>query len=126
VATDHLGDVYVGGHTNGTFSGETSAGDNDAFVAKLTAPPLTVAELIANLRAVIENMAIHHGTKRGLDAKLASALRSIRAGDREAACGSLRAFVNFVNAQTGKKVSQDQVDRLTPLVNAIRLDVGCQ
>jgi hypothetical protein len=126
VATDHLGDVYVGGQTNGTFSGETSAGDNDAFLAKLTAPPVTVAELIANLRTVIENMAIDHGTKRGLDAKLASALRSIGAGDREAACGSLRAFVYFVTAQTGKKLSQDQVDRVIPLVNAIRVDVGCR
>ena len=34
VATDASGNVYVSGHTDGSFPGTTSAGDLDAFVAK--------------------------------------------------------------------------------------------
>jgi hypothetical protein len=34
LTTDDEGNVYVAGMTSGTFPGQTSAGDNDAFVRK--------------------------------------------------------------------------------------------
>jgi hypothetical protein len=35
IALDSTGAIYIGGYTTGTLPGETSAGDNDAFVLKL-------------------------------------------------------------------------------------------
>ena len=65
------------------------------------------------------------GITTGLNSKLDEALTALAAGDTATACGSLQAFLNQVNGQSGKKLSEEQAAELTDAVNAIRADLGC-
>ena len=52
-------------------------------------------------------------------AKLNAALEALAGGDEAAASESLQAFLNQVEAQAGKKITQAQADELIAAANAI-------
>ena len=57
---DGAGGVYVSGYTGGAFSGQTSAGGYDAFVAKFDGSAQAksgVSEQLANIAAAIAKLA---------------------------------------------------------------------
>jgi len=81
--------------------------------------------LIANLETTITGLGLDGGTMTSLNSKLGAALSALQRGDSNAACGQLGAAVNFVNAQTGKKISSDQAATILDSLTKIRAKVGC-
>lgn len=54
IAVDRSG-IYVGGYTQGTFSGQTSAGGTDAFTARLISPDIAVTPVDFDFGEVADN-----------------------------------------------------------------------
>jgi hypothetical protein len=82
--------------------------------------------LIADLRiSVFDLENVRRGIIRSLDSKLRAALGALGAGDAESACGSLKAFINHVDAQTGKALTPAQAQGLISAAGAIRTALKC-
>ena len=53
-------------------------------------------------------------------------LAAVNATDMATACDSLTAFINASQAQSGKKLTADQVKQLVDAAAQIKSDLGCQ
>jgi hypothetical protein len=78
------------------------------------------AEQIQDLTALISSLQLKHGAERSLTGKLQSALDALLAGDKTAASDSLQAFINHVNAQSGKMVTESQARSLIAAAGQIK------
>ena len=110
---------------SGPYSFEASAysGDNN-YVSGTSGicEPFTVqtpAQSTSSLISLVNSMNIPHGTTTSLVSKLSAALDSINRGNDNAAVNQLNAFINEVNAQTGKAITQSQAQTLTFYAQAI-------
>ena len=70
-------------------------------------------------------MGLHHGTENSLTVKLENALSAVEAGDVESACDLLGAFINQVEAQTGKKIPAADAVILIEDATSILEMLGC-
>jgi FIMAH domain len=80
------------------------------------------AAMILALVDTVEEMNLHQGIDNSLDAKLGSALNALddlNENNDVAAVNSLQAFINAVEAQRGKKLTDDQADILVADAQAI-------
>jgi len=82
-------------------------------------------EQINDLIALLKSLGLHSGPANSLCVKLQMAARKLERGSLEAACGNLSAFLNEVNAQTGKKLTAAQAEVLTAKATRIRAVLGC-
>ena len=82
--------------------------------------------MIATLQNTISGLGLDPGTANSLNSQLSAALSALQRGNSNAACGSLGATQNYVNAQTGKKLTQDQAATILDVVQRIRAKVGCK
>jgi hypothetical protein len=80
---------------------------------------------IGKLREFVAGLQIHHGIANALDSKLRAALTALAVDDTADACHSLQAFLNQVNAQTGKKLTLAQAQQLTDQATEIRTLLDC-
>jgi CHASE3 domain sensor protein len=64
-------------------------------------------------------MKLPNGQTQSLNAKLQAALASINSGRNTPAKNQLNAFINEVNAQTGKKITSAQAAQLIVAANDI-------
>jgi len=64
-------------------------------------------------------MSLPPGITTSLDAKLNGALGSLDAGHNRAAVNQLNAFINEVDAQSGKKIPLPQAEALTTFAQGI-------
>ena len=80
---------------------------------------ISPTEAISNLIANIESLALPSGQENALLAKLNVALDSLASGRDNAAVNQLGAFINQVEAQRGKKISDADVDALISAVVTI-------
>jgi len=78
------------------------------------------AEQIRDLTALVGSLDLKHGAERSLAGKLTSALDALLAGDKTAASDSLQAFINHVNAQSGKMVTESQARSLIAAAGQIK------
>ena len=88
-------------------------------------PVLIVAQ---QMKQLIAPLKLPAGLATSLDAKLeqaAEALTEEGAPNVRSACGRLRAFLNEVHAQTGKKLSDAQMTALITACDSIRATIGC-
>lgn len=69
-------------------------------------------QLTQQLVNIINSMNINHGIITSLDAKLNSAISSLASSHNNTAKNQLNAFINEVNAQTGKMITQAQATKL--------------
>jgi Beta-propeller repeat len=118
IALDGAGNSYVVGGFFGTVifgageAGETSLtsfGDTDTFVARYAED--TVEDLIN----MIEGFNLNQGIASSLTAKLRGAQEAIETANpsqRENAAHILEAFINAVEAQRGKNLTEEQADQL--------------
>lgn len=86
------------------------------------------SEQIDDLIDMVESFNLRQGIANALDAKLDNAreaLAAAEAGDTEAACSLLGAFVNHVAAQSGKALTLDQASQLVQAAEQIRAVLGC-
>ena len=84
-------------------------------------PPPTITTFASDVRA----FGLPHGTERSLLAKLKAAQANVDAGQLQAACDSMGAFINHVDAQAGKKLTDDQANELVATATVIRQLLGC-
>jgi len=84
---------------------------SDRFVEGI---PLEVdpVDEIKDLIEDIREMDLHRGMENSLTKKLDHAIRSLEIDDLDAAVSSLDSFVNQVEAQRGKKLTDEQADAL--------------
>lgn len=122
----HASGIYVGGRTQGSLLG-ANAGSYDAFLARITQTTSSGAT-IADLIALVKSYNLKSGIENSLDAKLDAAAKAYDAavsGDRYTACNQLGAFINAVQAQTGKAITQAQADALLAMTLQIKTSLGC-
>jgi hypothetical protein len=80
---------------------------------------LSPAQFAQGVIDAISRMDLPAGTSDSLSSKLRAYVDSTGRGDQTASCGQLGAFVNYVNAQSGKQIPAGDADLL--LIDAARL-----
>ena len=107
----------------------TSAGTTFVNFLLESAEP-TPAELIGDARDLLEDLVadgdLRAGLGRALDSKLADVLAAVDAGDTAAACSSLRAFRNQVNAlRRARQIDAATAAELHAAADDIGAALGC-
>ncbi len=82
--------------------------DIGAFEVQLIGPLTRITDLVE----LTESYNLHRGIQSSLLAKLNSARRAFEAGNLGGARGSMNAFINHVEAQSGKKIPAQQATNL--------------
>ena len=104
-------------------SGEiTGFGRNDGEPRAFVMIPLDSVQLLLELGETIIDLGLHHGTTKSLIAKLGSAIKKLTDNNAEndtAAVNSLGAFINAVQAQSGKKIGENDADELIEIAQHI-------
>ena len=107
---DGYSDVIVGAYHYD--NGESDEGG--AFVYHGSAPDLPTPEaLVEELIVELESLDLPKGIENSLVSKLQGALRSLERGKGDTAIKQLIAFINHVNAQSGKKIADADADDLS-------------
>ncbi len=78
---------------------------------------------------IVKSLNLKGGIENGLDAKLQNALKAYQAAlakDRATACNQMSAFIYEVQAQTGKALTQSQVNQLIGAANQLKVVLGCR
>ena len=101
---------------------DLNGGNGDVFVRPVAPGP---QQALADLIALVQSFSLPHGLENSLTQKLETAQQSLEAGNFSAACGQIGAFVNQVEAQSGKKLTTDQAARLIAAAQSIRTMLGC-
>ncbi|GCE19719.1 GH25 family lysozyme [Dictyobacter kobayashii] len=99
-------------------AGNTTAGSFQVVVKG-------AAEQISDLITLVNSFHLSMGLQTSLNAKLTAALSAVNAGNIPAACGSLTAFINQVNAQSGKKLTPRQATQLRMAAQQIKVVLAC-
>jgi len=73
----------------------------------------------------IQGLNISKGLKNSLIAKVRAARSAAQRGDVSAACGTMQAFINEVQAQKNKGLTFAQADALIKSANEIRGLLAC-
>jgi hypothetical protein len=98
------------------------------FAAQLTSlTASSVTDLLTQLTQQVIGMNLQGGVNNSLDAKLATvvnALDDANDGNNVAAVNALHAFINAVEAQRGKKLSDAQADQLVAAAQGIIAALG--
>ena len=76
-----------------------------------------------NLPNIITRCSLHKGIETSLLSKVENAVKSLEKGDLNAALNQLKAFINEVEAQRGKKIPEDIADMLIMYVKSIILQI---
>ena len=101
----------------------SGAPDGDfAWVDSIIITVQTPAQAIDELSSLVAAYNIQQGLGGSLDAKLQNvqaALEAVNAGQREDAASKLAAFINAVEAQRGKELTDAQADQLEALARRI-------
>jgi hypothetical protein len=102
----------------------TDNADNTATKAFPVVVKGAVGQL-TDLTALVRSLGLAHGTTTSFVAKLETARTALAAGERGEACGSLKALVNHANAQSGKKLTVAQANRLIGEATRIGAVLSC-
>ena len=105
--------IYVAGLTDGTLQGQTNTGSLDVFMVKLSI--LSPAEAIQQLIADVVALNLQQGISNSLDSKLDAVLQAlddVNENNNVAASNALQAFINGVETQRGKNISDADADAL--------------
>ena len=101
--------------------------DGASAIDQMKVTVQTPAEACMDLIATVESMNLQHGIENSLDAKLEAvqdALVAANAGVRSDAINKLEAFINAVEAQRGKELTDIQADELVDYANRIIAALG--
>jgi hypothetical protein len=91
----------------------------------VTLESLDPAQTIDDLQTTVSGLGLSKGLTTALNSSLRDAADALALNDTAGACASLQAFVNKVQAQTGKKLTPEQAQQLTSAANEIRTQLGC-
>ncbi|MCH7507491.1 MAG: hypothetical protein IID60_09335 [Proteobacteria bacterium] len=108
------------------FNDDNGDSSGHVRVFSLTSTP---EELIVDLTEAILILAelddINNGVAKSRVKKLENALKDIAAGDIRNACKSMLAFINSVDAKTGKKLTEEDANFFISKAEAIREALEC-
>jgi len=124
--SETLSDVVAGCNgVNRIVYAAPGAGDFDvyAFTFQLSD---SITDQLNDLTALVQSFNLHDGTEASLLSKLQDALAAINASDTAIACDSLTAFINASQAQSGKKLTANQVAQVVDAATQVKTDLGCQ
>jgi hypothetical protein len=98
------------------------------FTVTLATDSIDPVSAIENLALTVFEMNLQNGIENSLDGKLDAALNAL--GDANvnndgAACNSLTAFINAVEAQRGNKITTTQADQLIAATQSIKASLNC-
>jgi hypothetical protein len=96
-----------------------AASDIGAFELEQDEPPSDPEEQLENLIDDLADMEIDQGTEKSLGSTLDNAQAALERGNLHAASGQLGAFINQVEAQRGKGLTDEQADQLVQAAQAI-------
>ena len=102
------------------------AADFDIFAFTFQPPNSTATDQLNDLIELVKSFDLPAGTESSLVDKLQAALAATNVSDTATACGSLTAFINEVQAQSGKKLPADQASQMINSANQIKAGLGCQ
>lgn len=85
----------------------------------------TPSDKINNLVGLISGFGLASGIQTSVNAKLQTALDAIAANNTPLACSSLQDEINYVTAQSGKKIAASNAATIITSVAAIRTQLGC-
>jgi hypothetical protein len=120
------GTTFAIGTTNVTCMATDASGNRAS--ASFTVTVKGAADQISDVVTAVKALDAKQGVVESLDAKLQNvldALNSAKAGDRTTACKKLDSFVNEVQAQTGKALTQSDADRVIADARRIKTVIGC-
>jgi hypothetical protein len=86
----------------------------------------SINDQLSDLIALVRSFKLHDGTEASLISKLQDAIGAVNNSDTATACDSLTAFINASQAQSGKKLTANQVGQLIDAAAQIKTDLGCQ
>ncbi len=119
--------LFVVGETDGTFTGETSAGGIDAFLVEVaTLTSERIDDLIESVQVLFDAGQLNKGQANSLTKTLESAVKKLAQGNEGAACNKLQAFIEKVNelveeGQLSEVVGEILIDGAT----TTRDQLGC-
>ncbi len=93
-----------------------------------TIPQKGALELLSDLIALVKKFNLAQGIANSLDSKLQNvekALTAVKQNDRSTGCNELSAFVNEVQAQSGKELTPDQGNQMIQGVGYVKAALGC-
>jgi hypothetical protein len=108
-ATPSFTPTEVGSYT---LSLVVNDGQADSAPDSVTITVQTPQEPIQSLIAQVQSLGLPKGLETSLVSKLEAALASLNRGNKKAAMNELQAFMNHVNAQSGKKITEQQAAEL--------------
>lgn len=100
-------------------------GDFDIWGFTFQLNDSVVDDDLNDLIALVQSLNLHDGTEASLLSKLQDAIAAVNASNTALACDSLTAFINATQAQSGKKLTADEVKQLTGSATQIKTDLGC-
>jgi hypothetical protein len=80
---------------------------------------------ISPLGTGVQLLGLPHGLERSLLAKLKAGQQAMDAGDTVRACDSLKAFIQAVNAQSGKGIEEPSASGLIDHASTVRRSLAC-
>jgi hypothetical protein len=125
-SSETLSDVVAGCNgINRIVYAAPGAGDFDVYAFNFQLSD-SINDQLNDLIALVRSFNLPAGTEASLLSKLQDALVAINSSDTATACDSLTAFINASQAQSGKKLSADQVTQLVDAATLVQTDLGCQ
>lgn len=111
------GDIFPVGLTTVTCSSMDASSNQGtcSFTVKVRSPE----EMTVILRETMLELELHKGTENSFEVSITHALENLQEGDGAVARNQLNAFINKVEAQSGKKISPADAQALIALAEGI-------
>src|SRR5262249_1807276 len=121
------GSTFAVGTTTVTCTAADGSGNraSSSFTVTVTGAPGQLSALIALINGWVSSGALDKGTGNSLVAKLQATNQALSAGNTSQACSTLQAFLNEVNAQSGKHLTSAQAQQLLSAAGRIRSVLSC-
>ena len=106
---------YIAGPNETDLDGNPRVANNRIDMGAFEFQPLTPVELLVDLADYVDGLSLQKGIANSLLAKLDTALEKLEDendNNDQAAINSLKAFINAVEAQHGKKILEEDADAL--------------
>lgn len=102
----------------------TDPGNNTSELSKCR-EVRTAAGAVTDLIGDVQDLKLQQGIENSLLVKLQAALSALAAGDTTTACNNLGAFINEVQAQSGKKIPAQDAADLIKKAEELKKALGC-